>query len=96
MINIVGSFPAFRPRFAGKCDRQSSDLTQFTSGYNFAVKPPTNHPRSQGFELTLEITKLSGEYRVEKIFSGENRIFFFSFTGIDLGYLSIQVEHVLH
>jgi hypothetical protein len=43
---LVGSFPAFRPRFAGKCDRQSSDLTQFTRGYNFAVKPTTNHPRS--------------------------------------------------
>ena len=42
---LVGSFPAFSPRFAGKCDQQSSDLTQFTSGYNFAVKPATNHPR---------------------------------------------------
>ena len=40
---VVGSFPAFRPRFAGKCDRQSSGLTQFTSGDNFAVKPTTYH-----------------------------------------------------
>ena len=43
-----GSFPAFRPRFAGKCDIQSRDLTQLPSGYNFAVKPleimwPRNH-----------------------------------------------------
>jgi len=45
-LNTIGSFPAFRPRFAGKYDRQSSDLTQFTSGYNFAVEPTTNHPRS--------------------------------------------------
>ncbi len=41
-----GSFSTFRPRFAGKCDRQSSDLTQFTSCYNFAVTPTTNHLRS--------------------------------------------------
>ena len=25
--------PSFRPRFAGKCDRQSRDLTQLTGGY---------------------------------------------------------------
>jgi hypothetical protein len=38
--------PSFRPRFTGKCDRQSRDLTQLTSGYNFAIKPTTNHLRS--------------------------------------------------
>ena len=32
-----GSFPAFRPRFAGKCDPQSRDLTQLPSGYNYVV-----------------------------------------------------------
>ena len=30
----------------GKCDPQSRDLTQFPSGYNFAVRPATNHPSS--------------------------------------------------
>ena len=44
--NIKSSSRVIRPRFAGKCDRQSSDLIQFTSDYNFAVKPATNHPRS--------------------------------------------------
>ena len=38
--------PSFPPRFASKCDRQSSDLTQITNGYNFAVKPTTNHSSS--------------------------------------------------
>ena len=28
---------SFRTRFASKCDWQSSDLTQFTSGYNLAT-----------------------------------------------------------
>jgi hypothetical protein len=37
IIEISGSFPAFRPRFAGKCDRQFSDLTQFISGYNLLL-----------------------------------------------------------
>ena len=33
-----GVIPSFRPCFADKCDPQSRDLTQFPSGYNFAVK----------------------------------------------------------
>ena len=39
---------SFRPRFAGRCDRESRDLTQLTSGYNFAVKPitPNHHVRA--------------------------------------------------
>ena len=28
---------SFRTRFASKCDWQSSDLTQFTSGYNLTT-----------------------------------------------------------
>ena len=50
---IGGSFPAFRSRFAGECDRQSSDLTKFTSGYNLAVKPKTNHLRSSCLKSNL-------------------------------------------
>ena len=41
---VKESLPTFRPRFAGKCDPQSRDLTHLPKGYNFAVKPATNHP----------------------------------------------------
>ena len=64
------SFTAFRPRFAGKCDRPSSDLTQFTSGYNFAT---TNHPRSSCSNSHLR-------QHNSEIFNGENE-YFFSSTG---------------
>ena len=46
VITLNYHIPILRPRFAGKCDPQSSDLTQLPRGYNFAVKPATNHPRS--------------------------------------------------
>ena len=39
-----GVISSFLPRFTGKCDPQSRDLTQLPSGYNFAVKPATNLP----------------------------------------------------
>ena len=42
-----GAFPAFRPCFAGKCDQQLSDLTQISSGYNFAITPVSNHHSSE-------------------------------------------------
>ena len=41
-----GVIPSFGPRFVSECDRQSSDITQIISGYNFAVKPTTNQPSS--------------------------------------------------
>ena len=45
-LSMDESFSAFLPRFAGKCDPQSRDLTQLPRGYNFAVKPATNNPSS--------------------------------------------------
>ena len=45
-LQIRWSFLAFRPRFAGRYDPQSRDLSQLPSGYNFAVKPATNDPSS--------------------------------------------------
>ncbi len=48
------AIPSFHPLFAGKCDRQSRDLTQFTCGYisrlyrllvtpDHHVRTPTNY-----------------------------------------------------
>lgn len=46
--------PSFRPRFAGKCDRQSRDLTQLTSGYisrlNRLLITPDHHVRTHTWE----------------------------------------------
>ena len=65
--------PSFRPRFAGKCDRQSRVLTQlFAFRLHFAVKPTTNHPRSSCSNSHLR--KHSSE-----IFNGEYE-YFLSFT----------------
>ena len=61
--------PSFRPRFAGKCDRQSRVLTQlFAFRLHFAVKPTTNHPRSSCSNSHLR--KHSSE-----IFNGEYEYF---------------------
>ncbi len=46
--------PSFRPRFAGKCDWQSRDLTQLTSGYisrlNRLLITPDHHVRTHTWE----------------------------------------------
>ncbi len=48
--NRSRAIPSFRPRFAGKCDRQSRDLTHFTSGYisrlNRLLITPDHHVRT--------------------------------------------------
>jgi hypothetical protein len=47
---VSRAIPNFRHRFAGKCDRQSRDLTQFTSGYisrlNRLLITPDHHVRT--------------------------------------------------
>ena len=84
---LGGDIPSFRPRFASKCDRQSSDLTQITSGYNFSVKLTTNHPNSSCSISYLR--KFSSD-----ILKGTGRIFEYfllSPPSFELGYLSIRV-----
>ena len=49
------SFSAFRPCFGDKWDPQSRDLTQLSSGYNFSVKPATNHPIVHRVGCTFEM-----------------------------------------
>ena len=51
----MGSFPMFHPRFAGKYDPQSRDLTQLSSGYNFVVKPATLITLVRHVGCTIEI-----------------------------------------
>ena len=80
--------PSFRPRFAGKCDRQSRDLTQLTSGYisrlNRLLITPDHHVRTHTWES------------IAQKYSMENMNIFYPLPGIDLGHLCIQVERVLH
>ena len=80
--------PSFRPRFAGKCDRQSRDLTQLTSGYisrlNRLLITPDHHVRTHTWES------------IAQKYSMENMNIFYPLPGIDLGHLCFQVERVLH
>ena len=79
---------SFRPRFAGKCDRQSRDLTQLTRGYisrlNRLLITPDYHVRTHTWES------------IAQKYSMENMNIFYPPPGIDLGHLSIQVERVFH
>ncbi len=50
--------PSFCPRFADKFDRQSSDLTQFTSHYAFTVKPTTNQPGIDLEHLRIKVKRV--------------------------------------
>ena len=91
--------PSFRPRFAGKCDRQSRDLTQLTSGYisrlNRLLITPDHHVRTHTWESIAQKYSMENmnifilyQESIPDTFASKSNAFSTELCLINLGYKS--------
>ena len=101
LINTLSSrvIPSFRPRFAGKCDRQSRDLTQLTSGYisrlNRLLITPDHHVRTHTWESIAQKYSMENmnifilyQESIPDTFASKSNAFSTELCLINLGYKS--------